>query len=399
MMKEVLLRCLLFYYDVEHRILKFVKPKEKGGTLVIRTDNIGDFVLWLNSAGVLRERISGKITLLCSPSVATIAEKTSFFDEIITMSDKKIVVDPLYRFSLMRSLRRKHYDRVLNPVYSRDYFVNDSVVRNVCASEKVGFGENYHNTEMKMVRCVPDEVFRKRLLDALLQRADGFYTRIIEAEEGVKMELKRNAEFVSKLFGTKVAAALPELCFDVPRFDKAKDFIVLFIGASQVKKTFGGGNFAYVIERLSSFVVLCGGKEDIGTANEIMRTVSKPERVMNLVGRTSLTDLCAVIREARLVVSNDTVAAHFAAMMRAKCIVICPGIFPGRFHPYDTDDEEEEMKAYFPRVVNYPMDCYGCGGMCKYTNSRTERWHCIAKISPDMVIKEIRNVLNNNERK
>ena len=74
MMKEVLLRCLLFYYDVEHRILKFVKPKEKGGTLVIRTDNIGDFVLWLNSAGALRERLSGKITLLCSPAVAIMTE-------------------------------------------------------------------------------------------------------------------------------------------------------------------------------------------------------------------------------------------------------------------------------------------------------------------------------------
>lgn len=396
-MKRIFLFLLLLYYDFESVVLRLVKPKEKAGTLVLRVDNIGDFVLWLNSAAVLRERLSGHITLLCSPAVATIAEKTSFFDEIITVSNKKIVANLSYRFSFMCRLRRKRYDRVLNPIYSRDYFENDSIVRNVCAAEKVGFGRDYHNTEMKMVRCISDKAMRKRVLMSLLRKADKFYTKIIDTDACVKMELKRNAEFVSKLFETNIAATLPKLCFDVPMFGEAKNFIVFFVGASQEKKSFGGENFAYMVDRVSSFVVLCGGETDMETANEIMDKVSMPENVLNLVGKTSLLDLCSVIREALLVVSNDTVAAHLATMMRTKSIVICPGVFWGRFHPYDIDEESLDLKTYFPMVVNFFMDCYGCGGMCKYTKSKTERWPCIGKISPDMVVREITKALGNNE--
>ncbi len=44
-MKGFLLHCLIVYYDIEHWILRLVKPTLKSDALILRTDNIGDFIV------------------------------------------------------------------------------------------------------------------------------------------------------------------------------------------------------------------------------------------------------------------------------------------------------------------------------------------------------------------
>ena len=393
MMKGFLLHCLIVYYDIEHWILRLVKPTLKSDALILRTDNIGDFILWLNSAKIIRERTKGEITLLCSPAVASLAKNIPYFDRIITIDEKKFLTNLVYHFKLLKTIRVYTYDLVLNPLYSRDYFVGDIVVRNVCAGVKIGFGCDYFNTKAKLRRFLSDNSKQNGLLKSLLAKSNRFYDRLIDADKESKMELCRNAEFVSKLFGCKFGSALPELCFNVPEFKYEDEYVVAFIGASQSQRKWGGKKFMEVIEKFDCSVVLCGGKEDYEFANDIATSVTAKSKVLNLAGRTTLLELCSVIRSAKLVISNDTVAAHIAAMVRTKCVVICPGNFRTRFHPYQVEDDLENAKQYFPIAIRYEMDCFDCAGLCIHNVDKLKPYPCIENISVDMVMEQINKIL------
>ncbi|MBR5254265.1 MAG: glycosyltransferase family 9 protein [Bacteroidales bacterium] len=393
-MKIFLLRLIIFYYDVESFLLRFIKPKQNADNLILRTDNIGDFILWLDSASQIRKRLNGNITLLCTSAVASIAKNVSYFDEIITLDTKKMFFNPIYRFKLLKKLRTKRYDLILNPLFSRDYFIGDTIVRNVCAKRKIGFGQDYNNTESRFIKLISDKKKRSKILSKLLSKSQKFYSFLIEADKENKMELKRNAEFVSNFFDCDFKASLPKLCFEIPEFNQVKDYVVLFIGASQVKRNWGAEKFVNLIDKLSSFVVLCGGNGDIEIADNILRSVKKPNKILNLVGKTTLLELCSVINSANFVVSNDTVAAHISAMVRTKSIVICPGNFTKRFHPYDLDSVSDDLKQYFPVVIRYEMDCFDCAGICSQSTDEMEHYPCIENISVDTVKSEIDKLIS-----
>ena len=393
-MKIFLLRLIIFYYDVESFLLRFIKPKQNADNLILRTDNIGDFILWLDSASQIRKRLNGNITLLCTSAVASIAKNVSYIDEIITLDTKKMFFNPIYRFKLLKKLRTKRYDLILNPLFSRDYFIGDTIVRNVCAKRKIGFGQDYNNTESRFIKLISDKKKRSKILSKLLSKSQKFYSFLIEADKENKMELKRNAEFVSNFFDCDFKASLPKLCFEIPEFNQVKDYVVLFIGASQVKRNWGCEKFVNLIDKLSSFVVLCGGNGDIEIADNILRSVKKPNKILNLVGKTTLLELCSVINSANFVVSNDTVAAHISAMVRTKSIVICPGNFTKRFHPYDLDSVSDDLKQYFPVVIRYEMDCFDCAGICSQSTDEMEHYPCIENISVDTVKSEIDKLIS-----
>ena len=241
---------------------------------------------------------------------------------------------------------------------------------------------------------ISDKKKRSKILSKLLSKSQKFYSFLIEADKENKMELKRNAEFVSNFFDCDFKASLPKLCFEIPEFNQVKDYVVLFIGASQVKRNWGAEKFVNLIDKLSSFVVLCGGNGDIEIADNILRSVKKPNKILNLVGKTTLLELCSVINSANFVVSNDTVAAHISAMVRTKSIVICPGNFTKRFHPYDLDSVSDDLKQYFPVVIRYEMDCFDCAGICSQSTDEMEHYPCIENISVDTVKSEIDKLIS-----
>lgn len=392
-MKKLFLYLLILYYDIESLMLRLVKSKRQSDTLILRTDNIGDFILWLDSASEIRKRLNGRITLLCSSAVASFAKNIAYFDEIQTIDTKKFFFNPIYRFKLLKKLKVQSYDLILNPVFSRDYFIGDSIVRNVVASKKIGFGQNYKNTESRFAGLLKDKKQRKQLVGKLLSKSSSFYTSLIESEAGNKMELKRNAEFVSGFFVCKFKSSLPESCFSLPEFEVKDNYVVVFVGASQVKKNWGGRKFLQLIESINCSVVLCGGSGDCEISDYVMKRVSQPGKVMDFVGKTSLLELCSIIQKSRFVISNDTMATHLAAMLRVRSIVICPGHHKMRFHPYDTDVDSKELKQYFPILVQYEMDCFDCGGVCIHTKSKTECCPCIENVSVEMVMVEVNKLL------
>lgn len=389
-MKRFFLRLLLTYYDLECFLLRFLRPKPSDCVLILRTDNIGDFILWLNSARHIKENTLEPLVLICGRSVRQIAHHTGFFSEIITFDDRRFLLNPFYRFRLLSHLRLRSYKRIVNPMYSRNYFVGDSFVRNISAGEKIGYGHDYEHTDTTLVRLLKDKRARGGLVDELRAKGDGFYTRIIEPKKESVMELERNNDFTQALLNMRFENTLPELCFDLPDFDvPVKDYVVVFIGSSAVRKVWEEEKFARVMQGLNRDVVVCGAESDKPVMEKLMKYLPEGFPFVNLVGKTSLLELFRVIEQACLVISNDTSAAHISALVKTPSVVIVPGTYGGRFYPYRVDDKGDETEKYKPKPVCCIMDCYDCHCICVKMKKDMDRYPCITGIGVEAVMDAI----------
>jgi ADP-heptose:LPS heptosyltransferase len=128
------------------------------------------------------------------------------------------------------------------------------------------------------------------------------------------------------------------LMADGPAED-AGPYACLHPGASRPANRWPAARFAAVGARLAAAgyrVVLTGTAAEAGVAAEVAAAL--PGRCLDLCGRTGIGVLAAVFASARLVVSNDTGAAHVAAAVGTPSVVVFPAEGdPERWAPLDRD--------------------------------------------------------------
>jgi hypothetical protein len=116
-------------------------------------------------------------------------------------------------------------------------------------------------------------------------------------------------------------------------------YVCLHPGASRAENRWPAAGFAAVGDRLAAAghrVVLTGTIGEQPVVAAVAQAMAAP--VVDLCGCTSVGTLAAVFAGARLVVSNDTGAAHVAAAVRAPSVVVFPAHGdPDRWAPLDRD--------------------------------------------------------------
>ena len=107
-------------------------------------------------------------------------------------------------------------------------------------------------------------------------------------------------------------------------------------GSAQVSKCWPAERFAALADRLASehglAVVATGGKSESPMIEQIRSLAKHP--IANLAGQTSLPELVEVLRQARLVVSNDTGPGHIAAALGRPLVMMFSWSNPLRVGPY-----------------------------------------------------------------
>lgn len=143
-----------------------------------------------------------------------------------------------------------------------------------------------------------------------------------------------------------------------PRFKLPADYIVLFIGAGDNYRKWDVENFVaigkYVAINFRFAIVLCGGPADLGDAKKFREYFGS--EYMDLVGKTSLSELLSVIYNARLIITNETGAPHCAAAVGTTSIVISNGNHYGRFTPYPDSMTNKYYAIYHPEIENNLKD-------------------------------------------
>jgi len=129
-----------------------------------------------------------------------------------------------------------------------------------------------------------------------------------------------------------------------------------------------------LIHELDCHVVLMGSPEDRGYAGSF--SVQKPERVLNLIGKTTLPDLVSAVDRLDVLVSGDTAPLHVAGAREKKIVAL--------FGP--TDPKRHMQSSEDATILTKHLACQPCyQGICR----NEETLACLKNISVNEVFDAV----------
>ncbi len=318
--------------------------KEKS-LAIIRVDAIGDYILFRDFLPLLKvsnQYKDYKITLIGNEVWKVLAEvlDSEYVDDFIFLDRNKFYREYSYRFMMLRKLSSVGFDIVLNPMYSREYYISESITKSLSAHEKIACEGDHSNISAHDKK-----------------KADSFYTRLFLNRKEVMFEFYRNQEFFEQLLGKPLSIHLSIDKRKLPVFNQIlpSHFIVLFLGASRSYRKWSPKNFAEVAiflkQKYHYEIVICGAPSDIEQA-QLFKKFFKHDYV-DLVGKTTLLELMTVIQQSQFLISNETSAVHFAvALGVSKVFVLYNGRHFGRFTPYPESLHQGYTLICHPEITN-----------------------------------------------
>lgn len=352
----------------------------KNSVLLVRLDLIGDFIIWLDAAKEFKKLYPNKrIVLYAHSSWAPLAEQLSYWDQVIAIDVPRLRSDDLYRLGFLIKTHRCGFAIAIQPTYSREY-VGDLVVRATRAAQRIAHRGDTNN-------ITPEQ----KLL------SDAWYTQLIPPSVLPEVEFTVNAELIRGLGDTKFKSSLPALPVlqELPaRLKVEVPYCVLVPGASWAPKIWPVENFALVAQKIRKEyglkIVLCGTVSEQIVCQQLASTCGGD--VADFSGQTTLIELVELIREAALVIANDSSAVHIAAATATQAVCVLGGGHYGRFLPYQVESPSEYRRL--PIVLNETMSCYGCHWRCQYLTDAVQLVPCVSTVSVERVASACADVLS-----
>ncbi len=376
----------LLLNDLYLKFINFNKIIRKNTLLLLRLDAIGDYILFRNFIGILKESQryrEYKITLVGNIAWKDLAENLDkdYIDRFIWIDRNRFEKDPRYRYEKLKEITSTGYEVVINPTYSRAFIVEDAIVNVVNAKEKIGSTGDFSN-----ISKIPKII------------SDTFYTRLIPARKEIIFEFYRNQEFFSYLLNEDINIRKPviELKKKNTVINLPERYVVIFLGAKDPFRKWKSEYFVEVgkvlKEKYGYEIVLCGGKSDLKDAYTFREKASYS--YIDLIGKTSLLDLLYVLKGSSILLSNETAAPHIAvALGDINIFVISNGNHFGRFTPYPEKIYKNYYPVYHPAIERYINNYKFL--VKKYGHGSTLN---INDIKPEKVISKIESVIGDMSR-
>lgn len=338
--------------------------------LIIKPSSLGDVVHALPVLGVLRRAFpEAHIAWLVNTSLAPLLEDHPLLDELIRFDRNRfgrMWRDPRIFFEFGRfaaGIRRRRFDLVIDL---------QGLIRSglLClfsgAAQRVGFGAAREGAWLfysQRICCpgVAEHAVEKNL--ALVQ-ALGLSTDRPEFPLGLRTaEREQAAELLAQAAGERLAS-----------------FTAVIPGARWPSKLWPAQNFATLIDRMHAEgmarCVLLGAPDERDFAQRVRAGCQSD--VVDLVGRTSLRQLAALIDLAQRVVCHDSGPLHIAAALGKPTVALFGPTNPARTGPYSDA----------ARVVAHPVDCAPCyRRVCPFGHQ-----DCLRRLAVETVLAEVRSL-------
>ncbi|HEY9107355.1 MAG TPA: glycosyltransferase family 9 protein [Roseateles sp.] len=172
-----------------------------------------------------------------------------------------------------------------------------------------------------------------------------------------------------------------------PGWDGCAGYACVHAGAQLPSRRWPVARFAAVAEALHDMgfaVVLTGTSAERALADELAaRLHARGVPAVDLVGRTTLWSLGALLRRARVLVCNDTGVSHIAAALRVPSVVLSCGSDAARWAPPD---------RALHRVLAMPAPCRPCAHAVCPT-----KHECAEALTVDTVLHALHDLLSTKE--
>ncbi len=326
------------------------RRKHRPRVLVLQPDHLGDFLVALSPMQELYEGYRRKglaVDILVSPANAPLARACPLFDGVFAYDIQSPTFTARDRYRMYRRLYAARYSAVVNPQFFPGACAKTHPLAILC---RAAFACTATNNTMSPVRMTPwDRHFR---VDRWRRR----YSLFLEDHSPSAMLAAHH--LAERIAGRELPLRLYARGFaPLPDVSLPEAFYVVAPGAI-TRRPWPMERFAELMVRIhgkrpSLVPILTGGNRERPLGEEIRRLLPPDVPVLDMIGKTSTTELLSVIRKARFVVSNDAGAAHAAPLLDVPSVVISGAWHPGVYQP---------NPLYGKTVcIIHPVDCAGCG--------------------------------------
>ena len=321
------------------------KKSDTPKALIIRTDEIGDFILWQSFIPELTQchLLKGyTIEFVGNTSVRTLfnLKGKNYFSRAIWLHKHAFKTNMYYRFQFLRNIYLERYDIVINPIYSRSKRIDDSIVKASKARVTIGMFRNKENY------AGYENIYDFKL-----------YKQLMPEMDKPVFEFYRNKAFTEFVTATKSLINKPEFSIENIHSDIPSklfhDYFVVFPGSRSAQRIWPTENFVevsnYLYEKYKWVAVVCGSGADQPYCKAFIEEYQHP--VKNLTNKTTLPDLLLVLKQAKCLLSVDTGSIHLAALVNCTVFGIFNGSQYGRFAPYPKEIANNIIAVY-PDIID-----------------------------------------------
>jgi heptosyltransferase-1 len=326
--------CFMKKFDIQYhslnRVLMWISvTMEQVATyrniLIIKPSALGDIVHALPALASLRASFpQAKISWLVRPAFAPLFDCVSGIDELL-LFDRKLLGNWWYRpfafralLSFLKELRQKHFDLVLDlqGLFRTAFFAYQSGCprRYGMSIAREGAGMFY----TQKVKPLTDTFHLIDYYNRIVTQAGG---KILRTDSKITPSVSATTSLRSKL----AAGGLTD-----------KPYAVLIPGSAHQSKCWPTRRFAAIAEKISDefnlSVVGAGIASEKILVEQLRQNTSVP--ILNLAGQTTIPELAALLKQARLVISNDTGPGHLAQALKTPTVLIFGHTNPLRVGPY-----------------------------------------------------------------
>jgi lipopolysaccharide heptosyltransferase I len=294
--------------------------------LIIKPSSLGDIVLALPALSALRKSFpDAKISWLIRPEFAPLLENHPHLTDIIIF-DRKFLGKAWYHpgafaslVSLIRRLRHSKFDAVID---LQGLFRTASLAWLSGCKKRLGMAKARELARIFYTHKAAQDKDCIHLVD--------YYFKIIRTAGASETK----AQFV---LPQDPAAADSIGTLLTSHNVKPDNYAVFVPGSARSDKCWPIERFAALADKISSqfhlSIVATGTASETSDVEKLQALTNVS--IANFAGLTNLTELIALLRTAKLVVSNDTGPGHIAAALDTPLVLIFGPTNPARVAPYE----------------------------------------------------------------
>jgi ADP-heptose:LPS heptosyltransferase len=346
--------------------------------VLLRLDRIGDFILGIPSYRALRQAYPNDHISVVVPSfVAELAKACPYFDEVYVFEALWLFPkQPLMHrwksaWKLVRFLRSKKIDLIFDFRYQNRL---DPLVTGLSgADQRVGYDLGWVSRFLTLKVSIPQNETHQ--IDRNLQLLQEF---------GVTTADKKLELWFHEKDRKSAQNRMPAQTFlpNVP-------VVAVHIGASTPSKRWGTESFATLLYEIhaqtQAELYVLGDEQDLPMVHEVLDGLRCP--VVNLVGKFSLLETAAFLKDCDLFIGCDSGITHLAAS--AGLPVICL---------FSAANEVDVWKPVGPKVkvLTHHPECSPCR---RHDCTRTDGYFCMDEIKVENALEEVKTFLTPRKKK
>lgn len=340
-----------------------IEPKN---LLIVRTDRIGDVILSLPLAEIVKRHFPKcKVTYLIREYTKSLAYNHPFIDDILLLKEKE--GKTLIRDNF-QELKKYNFDSclIVYPTFQTSLIAFLSRIKH-----RIGTGYRWYSFLLNHKIFEHRKFAEKHELEYNVNLLKAF--GIDEKVSIDKIEFHLNVVPQSEIVINKLLKD--------NKIDPAKPIVIIHPGSGGSAMDLPINSFRELVEMLwadSKVSIIITG---LSSEKKLCDQLIINDNIKNFARILSLSEMIALINKSTIFISNSTGPIHIAAALGKPTIGFYPKILScsaKRWGPYSN-----KGKIFIPEI-----DCFDC------TREQCERLNCMSSIKMSKVFSEVQNLLN-----